>query len=393
MKRILWSCAVVIVLAQVSLFLFPRPAHAIPAWGRKYNAPCAMCHYPNVPRLNTLGHQFRRAGYRMPDEFGKGQEINQVGNFLAGRIRPRLSFDDKSTGGTKIELQLSDATLFYSGAFSQNFSASSEIEINGQGEVELLASISGIYGKPDHFSTFRVGQMHLLSRVGFGGFDRPTGISSPSILGEKLTSSAIPFIIGEDQKAFELTHVRGRTRLIAQVLNGLDSAGSGTATGGDADKSKDVSIAFEQIFDDIASGMTLYGYFGTWHNTPTNVNEFNFQRYGITANKVFSTGFEVMGGYIRSKDNVPASIGSDASGNAFFAELEQYLRKSAFTLLARYDYVDPSTAGGDLRQKVTLGGVKTVNDNVRLALEASRLRDEKINEADYKVLAELMVNF
>ena len=62
--------ATVIILALVVLgaimLAAPQESDAIPAWARKYDADCAMCHYPVVPRLNSFGQQFRRAGYRTP---------------------------------------------------------------------------------------------------------------------------------------------------------------------------------------------------------------------------------------------------------------------------------------------------------------------------------------
>ena len=46
--------ATVIILALVVLGVIelaaPQESHAIPAFARKYDADCAMCHYPVVPR-------------------------------------------------------------------------------------------------------------------------------------------------------------------------------------------------------------------------------------------------------------------------------------------------------------------------------------------------------
>lgn len=48
--------------------LQPEPSNAsveaIPAWSRKYNADCTLCHSA-WPRLNRTGYLFRRLGYRM----------------------------------------------------------------------------------------------------------------------------------------------------------------------------------------------------------------------------------------------------------------------------------------------------------------------------------------
>jgi cytochrome c2 len=42
-------------------------AEAQPSWSRKYNAKCTLCH-TTYPRLNRTGYQFKRLGYRMPQE-------------------------------------------------------------------------------------------------------------------------------------------------------------------------------------------------------------------------------------------------------------------------------------------------------------------------------------
>ena len=45
-------------------------AHAMPAWARKYNADCTLCH-TTYPRLNRTGYEFRRRGYRFEWETDK----------------------------------------------------------------------------------------------------------------------------------------------------------------------------------------------------------------------------------------------------------------------------------------------------------------------------------
>ena len=50
----------------------------IPAWARRYNANCSMCHSPAVPRLNARGIQFKWAGYRLPEEIGEKAEVTRL---------------------------------------------------------------------------------------------------------------------------------------------------------------------------------------------------------------------------------------------------------------------------------------------------------------------------
>ena len=45
----------------------PLSAKAVPAFARRYNADCTLCHSV-WPRLNRTGYEFRRLGFRMPYE-------------------------------------------------------------------------------------------------------------------------------------------------------------------------------------------------------------------------------------------------------------------------------------------------------------------------------------
>src|SRR5207249_8183288 len=71
--------------ASVAAVAFaPLDSFAIANWARKYKVDCVTCHDPAVPRLNALGHQFRKMGYRMDTEVqaGKPEAYKEIGNFL-----------------------------------------------------------------------------------------------------------------------------------------------------------------------------------------------------------------------------------------------------------------------------------------------------------------------
>ena len=62
-KRCLPVLAISLVYFGPALF----NARAEPSWARKYNAECSLCH-TIYPRLNRMGYDFKRLGYRMPRE-------------------------------------------------------------------------------------------------------------------------------------------------------------------------------------------------------------------------------------------------------------------------------------------------------------------------------------
>ena len=155
-----WRLIIVVGLVLVVVFgavlAAVQDAKAIPAWSRKYNADCSLCHYPVVPRLNSFGHQFRRAGYRTPDEFNKDQDVTKVGDFLAARLRGRFDYQNKEGQIERTAFTLNDATFFYAGALSKHFSGFIEAEIESDGEVEVLGQLQGVLGTSDRYVSFRV---------------------------------------------------------------------------------------------------------------------------------------------------------------------------------------------------------------------------------------------
>ncbi len=58
----------IITLASVALMFIPvKQVEAIPAFARKYQISCQVCHTPAMPRLKEFGNTFASNGYRMTD--------------------------------------------------------------------------------------------------------------------------------------------------------------------------------------------------------------------------------------------------------------------------------------------------------------------------------------
>ena len=102
--------AVPVLVATVSL-----PAHAIPAFARKYATSCQTCH-TLYPKLTPFGEAFRRNGFRFPgtdSDFWKQEVVTLTPKTGAGdatvlSVIPPLSFGgngfavlhpDKNTSG------------------------------------------------------------------------------------------------------------------------------------------------------------------------------------------------------------------------------------------------------------------------------------------------------
>ncbi|MBM4124620.1 MAG: hypothetical protein FJ246_06680 [Nitrospira sp.] len=329
-----------------------RESRALPAFARKYNADCAMCHYPVYPRLNSFGQQFRRAGYRFPTEFNKEQDFTNIGKNLAARIQTGISYQKLEGAVPRSQVQLDNISLYYAGAVTQHFSAWVRPLFTGTGTTSVQGQLIGFYGNEDRYATFRIGQMNPFQNASVAGFDRPTGISVPSLMATNLTSG-VNFSLDKVQKGIELAYVQGPGRLLFEILNGLDQNGSGTASSGDVDPEKDYLVAYEHILDDIASGFTMFYYNGATHGqvTPSLGQLYNFYRTGFSLNKIFIAEdlgfFELQGGYIRSSDHLPGnrpatpgSPGNTRFGNAYYLETQQFFLGPEWAFYERYSVID-----------------------------------------------------
>ena len=61
-----WLGAVLTI--STALTLWSSPAWAIPAFARKYDLPCSVCHLPSFPKLNDFGNTFRDRGYQLNND-------------------------------------------------------------------------------------------------------------------------------------------------------------------------------------------------------------------------------------------------------------------------------------------------------------------------------------
>ncbi len=143
----LWATA-------IALILVAENASAIPAFARKYQANCALCH-TSEPRLTVFGQQFKENGYQMPGSqdgsetakhvFDGAQgpvTLDDISKIMAVRIRADLqkaSFKEE-TDEMKAEnvrdqwdLQMPKiVNLFFGGTARKNLSFFMETEFNVQ---------------------------------------------------------------------------------------------------------------------------------------------------------------------------------------------------------------------------------------------------------------------
>jgi len=135
-------------------------AEAVPAFARKYQANCALCH-SNVPRLTPFGQQFKENGYQMPGSADGGTQaknvfdgeqgpvtLDNISSILAVRIRAdiqRPSFRQETaamkTDGVRNQVSVEVpkiVNLFIGGTARDNLSYFVEAEYNTQEEPTFL---------------------------------------------------------------------------------------------------------------------------------------------------------------------------------------------------------------------------------------------------------------
>ncbi|MEO7237562.1 MAG: hypothetical protein ABIZ96_02985 [Gemmatimonadales bacterium] len=356
-------------------YMHASSERGIPPWARKYNMNCSGCHYPAPPRLNATGLRFRWAGYRMPEDIGKDQEMDRVSNYLGTRARFQYVYEKPSGGpASTSEFSLPDVTVFYAGAYGRNFGGLLEVA-KEEDETEFGAQVFGVWGGERNHGGFRVGQTHMLLNAGVAGFDRPVGINAPTPVAGPVTT-AIPFSFAGDQAGLEAFYVTGSNRVSGQLFNGLGLGPDGTS------RKKDFVLTDQFLLDGRGSGVIGTAYYGTVSGLDPGQEDLtsHFWRVGLSANKIMSD-FEALGGVVFGKDlDLPVGglspfLTPTNRGLGYWFSGQYYFggdKGPPLTLFARYEFVDPDTdTDEDASRRYVLGSVLpiTLPEYLRLAAE------------------------
>lgn len=353
-----------IITIVILLGAAPWPAHALPAWARRYNMNCSGCHTPAVPRLNATGLAFKWAGFRMPDEIGEAAEVRKIENYLAARVI--AAYDNVRRRGEDAEadgFSVPSASLFAAGPLGKHFGAYLEFDRESEGTVDLIGSMIGVWGGADRYGGFRLGQGHMLmAGGGVAGFDRPTAISTPLAYDESLTE-VIPLRLAGDQVGVEaFTVLGGRVRTAVQLLNGVVLGGGEE---GAAVSKRDIVVTNQFMWDDAGSGLGVAAYLGNASGLfPAEPERGRrFYRLSATANKIVDR-FEMMGGYVIGKDlKVPmgdslAPVTRSPVGSSFWVQGQYTAKGTPLTLFGRYELLAPDRDDADLsRTRALVGAV------------------------------------
>lgn len=345
--------------------LLPRPSSAIPAFARKYGVKCYTCHLI-PPVLNKTGYMFKRLGYRMPpDEMDGTKPAPKIAdldkdarwtitNSLALVTQGSFS-TEKITGDTPSStsaFNLDKAILFAGGSLPQSgFSYFAEFKFYEGGESATLEQAMAGYtwGRANSSFFGKAGQMHVQEGEGtraammFSLFDEPAlTLTNTSPVNFTLDQAPVGINAGYTWASPFFKHVFG---IQAKVTNGLNADGSAILVNQPGNKnSKDFWLDADYWFGP-DGGVTFVTYQG---KKPQNQNQdtsdaFTYnartRRYGLFANYLFFDKLDLLGGYLRARDDwrglVDAPLSSYTS-DAYHGEADYYIRRG-FAVMARYD--------------------------------------------------------
>ena len=201
------------IVSLVLILLFATSSQAIPAFARKYNLTCTVCH-TKPPRLNPFGEAFHMAGFQIPMTMGgetiKKKHIGRVNletnllNIFSLRAHGNfLESFQSSNDRSKLKLTLpQEIELYMAGTITQDISFFFELE-NELYEIETemdtyeLKSRFGLgkefflmfnldpyrtklFGKKDHMSKLRHGNDIIMAHgpmIMIGKIDPSTNFS------------------------------------------------------------------------------------------------------------------------------------------------------------------------------------------------------------------------
>lgn len=328
------------------------------------------------------------------------------------RYRPKFNVQKRPGDVTRTDFNSTDVTFFYDGPATEHLSYFFEanlLEDGGAGAIEV-GDFQYNWGGDEVFGYTRVGQFHVIGRVGQGILDRPVTISTPLIL-----SSAINgFRFATNGRGVEGTYSYKGTTLRTYYLNslafeaedrelpdnGADPIGLGRQN---QSRSPSFALVGERVFPGTISGFTgAYLHFraptlpgtrgkfvgdtvlpatGTVDRT---IDRLVFGGNYLRPNKGGMPNFHLLAGVglgfdtRMSGDKLvvadPTLQSQRQRSYGFFGEFDKYLTERLVAAV-RFDYFRPDTlATKNINRQMVVAVIGDIHNHMRLAGEYRFLR-------------------
>lgn len=262
-----------LALTLVLTLVFSHNAEAIPAFARKYNVSCNVCH-TRQPRLNSFGQSFMENGYQLPgtEDGGitkkrllggaqHGITLDDMSNLFAIRLRAdiqkadfRNNSDTESTDDIDIIFP-NILNLFFAGTVARNISVFMEAEYATQGEEEAKVEFERAFIIFDNLGG------HQIANVKIGVFDPSSFFAFPT---HRQTINNIATAAHTDEFPAVVNRIPLLPLAFASKMYGLSTGqGNAGATATDPDTLKDdfAILPFKPYLYNAASqtGISVHG--------------------------------------------------------------------------------------------------------------------------------------
>jgi len=370
------------ILAECFLFLVPARVQAMPMYSRRYDLKCSACH-TIAPVLNEMGWMFKRLGYHLPPALSKGQQAPTISDLVKKEpqwtVADNLSvavadFAFMATRATQEGTTPSSSSAFqvnvwnnYAGGWvpDTNFFYLAEFDIitNGSVNPTLTNAYFGYAGGNAKSSWYLAGgREHLQIGEGTRAAEVYSLMPASPLLFE--TMSPTTFVFDQSPVGLDAGYTyasdgyKNVLAVTAKVTNG-DNADGSEILGLSNKNSKDVWVDADWWFAP-ESGVTFIDYYGRKDQVQNSgaPDQFTYRasirRTGVFANYMIRNKWDVLAGYMLSKDDwqtVSGVNGGYFRSNDYYGEVNYYVTQ-LLAFSGRYDLLEQRVTGGPGTQSV-----------------------------------------
>jgi hypothetical protein len=385
LKRLALAAAC-LTLVLLEALLAP-PAHAIPAWSRRYKEPktdCLSCHTWGSWKLNKRGQDFMRYGHHFEGDKEEGLGLSEYFSFafkfrFIGGNQKLESFHQEAislyTGGTLgkgfsyfVEAYLHDNT-------GRNTGAS---DFGDFGRTKLAESVfQYTYGPESRYVTARIGQI-LPQLLHVNGMGARTSAARANLWTRATINAGNAYQPFSRQYGLDVAYHAFASNAVVGVVNG-----TGTLLNvDDNNQHKDLYFSLDHTFDKWGSQLGVLYYDGQFPvgEGATGYAD-RFHRW-IGVGDFSRAQFNAKAAFVTGRDEVDAT-GRRSKGDGFY--LEGYYHPVKWGgPFARYERFDPNkNVDGDHSDGVTGGLTCTPFEYGRFVGEVSRYGRAGAKETSY----------
>ncbi|HEX8185932.1 MAG TPA: hypothetical protein VF747_14310, partial [Blastocatellia bacterium] len=319
------------------------------------------------PRLNETGYRFRAAGYRMPEEIGKGDNKPfKFFDYNGIRIQARYDATKARTGpdaphNNEFNLFATEFYLF-TGSWGKNLSSNLKVtyypkeSYDTEEHVRVEGNVKWTIGNEKRFFEARAGVPHPME--GFGASDTLIANTRPYIQEHPADFNQSTFFTPWNfhQAGTTFGYYQGRTAIRALILEGIRLHGHDLDLKPFGKKEPftegsplfkhhgvDFQVMVNRILNHNAGGVTLYYYHGNLdlpvENT-TRAFRNDFDRLAFYASYPVKNRLTLLGGVQRGRDDI--ATGGRFTSLGAYGEAAVPVINELTNAGVRFDWFDPA---------------------------------------------------